>query len=183
MSRRSLWGVEMNYSNREPLHCTNFCYTKVSPILISLLSQPCQEAQSSQVSVIPTNYVRIGHSIATKAKRVRHHYCDSKRASRSTFIWFASLIPYWRARAFVWRLSLWRNIHYLGLQISCLRQFFSHWGGGAGVLLYAPDGSDVSPSFKLEFPCSNKGIPRFVCKNILGSLNNLMRSLHLRIWL
>lgn len=31
----------------------------------------------------------------------------------------------------------------------------THQGGGAGVVLYDPDGVSVSLSFKLEFPCSN----------------------------
>lgn len=31
----------------------------------------------------------------------------------------------------------------------------THRGGGARVMLYALDGTDMSLSFKLELPCSN----------------------------
>lgn len=89
--------------------------------------------------------------MAIAVKWVRYHCCISQGLQSQSLFDLLAQFSSGERWAFIRRLCLWKDMHYWkrGVTSSIYR------GGGTGILLYAPDGIDVSLSLKLKFPCSN----------------------------
>lgn len=137
----------MNFSQSNVTTLYFYCHKKASALLISSLSR--HEVQSSQVPVFLTSYVKMDPSMATVFEWVRHQCFESQVVPMSCLI--IGTITLCRAWACVRRSVLWRNRHSWGLRMVFVFGDSSiHRGGGTGLVLYAPNGTDVYLSSKLE---------------------------------
>lgn len=136
----SLWGVEMDYSSIERYY----------PTLIFVTQKLCHYLLAHSFNLIRKfdpfkHYLdQLWQYACSMALQLNEFDITvvTHGALKSRIVWSFSSVP----------PREWEPLHE---NLPCVNVSSTHRGGGVRVILYAPDGTNISLSFILEFSCSN----------------------------